>query len=120
MESLLDGFQTKSVNLQILHWLFESQDCSALPSIIGSDYVCFYYDRYTALLPFHWYVLGYCITHSSCDWKLELQSCTVESVETFLNALNLQQDQLLLPSKGQIKQMVFLWAYSAAVDFFCN
>ena len=100
--------ETKILKLQILHWFFESQDRSALTSIIGSDSVCFYRDCQTALLPFDWYVLGYCITHSSCDWKLELRYCELESVETFLNALNLQQDQFLLPSKGQIKQLI-LW-----------
>ena len=100
--------ETKSLELQILHWLFESQDRSALTSIIGSDSVCFYRDCRTALLPFDWYVLGYCITHSGCDWKLELDHCKLKSVETFLNAFNLQQDQFTLPSKGQIKHMI-LW-----------
>ena len=39
--SLLKAFrETKSLKLQILHWLFESQDRSALTSIIGSDSAC--------------------------------------------------------------------------------
>ena len=88
------------IKLEILHWLFESQDRSAISSVLGSDCVCFYV---RALQPFDMYVLGYCITHSSCDWKLELQRCKVESVELFLRALNLQQDQCQLPSTGQIK-----------------
>ena len=110
------GFKEyKSLKLQILHWLFESQDRSALTSIIGSDSVCFYLDCRSALLPFHWYVLGYCIAHSSCDWNLQLLYCKLESVDTFLNALNLQQDQFLLPSKGQVKQMLFWKSDPAAL-----
>ena len=113
---LKDDFrETKSLKLQICHWLFESQDPSALTSIIGSDSVCFYHNCHSALLPFDWYVLRYCITRSSCDWKLELHCCELESVETFLNVLNVQQDQSLLPSKGQIKQMIFISADPAAL-----
>ena len=108
--------ETKSVKLQILHWLFESQDHSSITGILGSDSVCFFPDRSRgSLLPFDWYVLGYCITHSSCDWKLRLDCCELESVQTFLNALNLQQDQFLLPSKGQIKQMVSFVSDPAAL-----
>ena len=105
--------ETKPLELQILHWLFESQDRSALTSIIGSDSVCFYCVDCSSLLPFDWYVLGYCITHSSCDWKLVLERCHLESIETFLNALNLQQYQFLLQSKGQIKQ-VAIWSSDPA------
>ena len=88
------------IQLEILHLLFESQDSSA---ILSSDYVCFNCD--SEQKPFDWYVLGYCIAHSSCDWKLELEKCELESVELFLRALNLHQDQCQLPSTGKIKEM---------------
>ena len=99
--------ETKSVKLQILHWLFESQHPSAIGNILGSTSVCLYCNCHRVLPPFDWYVLGYCITHSSCDWKLELDFCKQESLEIFLNAICLQRDQFLLPSKGQMKQMLF-------------
>ena len=105
--SWLSAFgEAKSVKLQVLHWLFESQCFSAIPHIIGLGSVSFC--NCTTSLLFDLYVLGYCIIHSSCDWKLELRHCKLESIETFLKALTLQQDQFLLPSKGQIKQIV-LW-----------
>ena len=71
------GFAHKgnSIKLKILHWLFESQDPSAFTSVLGSEYV--YYSQHGALA-FDWYVLGYCIAHSSCDWKLELNNCELE------------------------------------------
>jgi len=108
--------ETKSVKLQMLHWLFESHNLSTTTGVLGSDSVCFYHGG-SALLPFDWYVLGYCISHSSCDWKLELRHCNLESLEMFLKALQLQQDQFLLASKGQIKQIVLWLSDSAAVHF---
>ena len=56
------------VKLEILHLLFESHDPSAITRVLGSDCVCFSHKSGNT---FDWYVLGYCITHSSCDWKLE-------------------------------------------------
>ena len=92
------------IKLEILHLLFESQDSSAITSVLGSDYVCFY-DYDSIQQSFDWYVLGYCIAHSSCDWKLELDECKLESVELFLRALNLHQDQCQLSPTGKIKEM---------------
>ena len=94
-----------NIRLEILHWLFESQcpsaDSSAVTSVLGSD--CVHFDCGSALQPFDLYVLGYCIAHSSCDWKLKLWYCELESVKLFLRALNLQQDQCQL--RGKIKEM---------------
>ena len=94
---------------EILHWLFESQDLSAISSILGTTYMCFYHDC-RSTLPFDLYVLGCCVTHSSCNWKIELSNCNVESVEIFLKALNLQHDQCQFPSRGKIKE---IWLYSS-------
>ena len=114
MGSLLKEYgETKYVKLQILHWVFESQDPSSITFILDRECICFYHNGHSAHLPFDWYVLGYCITHSSCDWKLELNHCGLELVETFLKALDLQPDQCLLPYRGQlIKHMVFRNSYS--------
>ena len=107
--------QEETIKLEILHWLFESQDPSAITAVLGSDCVCFCHSCVNTL-PLDWYVLGYCITHSSCDWKLELQYCQLESVELFLRAINYpQQGQCLLPWK--IKGLWFRWSTPAAVKF---
>ena len=113
-DSLLQG-ETNFIKLKILHCLFESQDPSAITSVLGSDCVCYNHDCRSAL-PFDWYVLAYCITHSSCDWKLELKYCEMESIEVFLRALNLQQDQCQLPSTGQTKEVWLKECHPAAVD----
>ena len=99
-------FKENFIKLEILHLLFESQDSSAITSLLGSERGCFFYngDDYV-LQPFDWYVLGHCITHSSCDWKLEWKNFQLESVELFLRALNLHQNQCQLSPTGKIKEM---------------
>ena len=91
-----------NIRLEILHLLFESQDSSAITSVLGSGCVSF---ACYSKPPFDWYVLGHCIAHSSCEWKLELTNCELESVELFLRALNLHQDQCQLSSTGKIKEV---------------
>ena len=103
--------ETNFIRLEILHLLFESQDSLPITSVLGSDNVCFSCDLQSysdVLQPFDWYVLGYCITHSSCDWNLELKNCKLNSVEIILKALTLQQDQCHLPSTGKISG-ILLW-----------
>ena len=99
------------IKLDILHLLFESQDSSAITGVLGSDCVCFSPPSTTKceLQPFDCYVLGYCITHSSCNWKCEMWGCKMESVELFLRALKLQ-----LPSTGKIKGVWLVESDSAA------
>ena len=92
---------------EILHCLFESQDPLAISSVLSFDCVRF---GHGYLLPFDYYVLGYCVTHSSCDWELKLECCVLESVEILLRALNLQQNQRLLSPVGQIKRVWILGA----------
>ena len=86
--------ETSFLKLKILRCLFESQDPSAITCILGSDCVCF---RQDSMLPFDWYVLGYCITYSSCDWKLKLKT---SELKQFMRTLNLQR-----PLKKQIKEV---------------
>ena len=94
------------IKLEFLHLLFESQDPSVITSVLGSDCVCFYW----SLQPFDCYVLGYCIAHSSCNWKCEMWGCKMESVELFLRALNLR-----LSSTGKIKGVLLMDSEPAAV-----
>ena len=102
------------IKREILHLLFESQDPSAITSILGSDCVCFFFsDGVSILQPFDWYVLGHYITNSCCDWKLELYDCQLESVELFLRALNFHQKQCQVSPTGKIKEMQ-LWNVSDA------
>ena len=106
--------ETTFIQLEFLHWLFESQDFSAIIYVLVSDCVYFCSDCGT-LQPFDWYVLGCCITYSTCDWKLELDNCELESVEMFLRVLILHQDQSQL-SSGKIKGMSLVESEPRAVN----
>ena len=97
------GNPSFNIRIEVLHMLFESQDPSAITIVLGSDSVCC---SHSALRPFDWYVLGHCIAHSSCTWELEFDNCKLESVELFLRALNLQQDQCQLSST---ERMIGVW-----------
>ena len=97
-------FKENFIKLEILHLLFESQDSSAITSVLGSECVCFFYNGNDYVLqPFDWYVLGHCITNFSCEWKLELKNFELESVKLFLRALKLHQNQCQSSSTGKIK-----------------
>ena len=108
---LWDVVRGFAIRLEIFHWLFESHSPSAITSVLGSD--CVYFDCGSSL-PFDWYALGYCIAHSSCDWKLKLHA-ELESVELFLRALNLQQGQCQL--RGKIKDMWFMYDHESDSDY---
>ena len=106
--------KTNFIKLEILHWLFESQNSLAITSVLGSDNVCF--SHFEVLQPFDWYVLGYCITRTNCDWKLELKDCKLESAEIFLRALTLKWYQCQLSPTGKIRGVWLSESNPAAVN----
>ena len=109
------GEEKNSIKREVLHWLFESQGLTAITSVRGSDCVCFDQFGCDYARPVDWYVLGYVISHSRCDWKLGLVRCKLESVELFLKALSLYEDQCLLPTAGQIRGIWLRESDQAAV-----
>ena len=67
-------YSQSSSKLESLRWIFEAQNKQLLMKVLGTgtqDLNCFF----QTLAPFDWYVLGYCIAHSDCQWKLVLWSC---------------------------------------------
>ena len=106
--------ETVFIKLPTLYCHFESQDPSVITSVITSDYVCFSQECCSAL-PFDLYILGYSITHSSCDWKLGLNNCKLDLMKSFLRALEFQCDQCLSSSARKIKGILLCWSDPAAV-----
>ena len=108
--------EEKIIRLEVLRWLFESQNPSAISRILGSDCVSFNYGSYYAT-PLDWYVLGYCINHSCCDWSLDMRVLhrELQLFEMLLKALNLVQDQCQLQTTGKIKRMCLHSSSSTAV-----
>ena len=69
------------VTFDTLHWLFEAQDNDVIDKLLGSSDIQL--ERYSQVTPFDWFVLGYCVSHSNCAWKIILGFCNIgdEGVE---------------------------------------
>ena len=63
-----------------LHWLFEAQDNDVIAKLLGSSDIELFEMSVT---PFDCFVLGYCVSHSNCTWKIKLADCHIgdEGVE---------------------------------------
>ena len=86
----------RKVTFDTLHWLFEAHDSKVITKVLGSSdvqlhervtqaghYGLKYYARAT---PFDCFVLGYCVSHSNCTWKIDLKDCNIgdEGVEMLM------------------------------------
>ena len=70
------------VTFDTLHWLFEAQDDDVIAKVLGSSDIHLEYEH-MKVTPFDCFVLGYCVSHSNCTWKIVLHYCKVgnEGVE---------------------------------------
>ena len=68
------------------HWLFEMEDSKQISNVLGSDKSVSVRSSYE-WSPLDYYCLGYCISHSQCQWELNLFSASMgdEGVEMFCN-----------------------------------
>ena len=57
----------------VINWLFEAQSETAMSLILGEGEVRFKASK-RHMLPMDYYSLGYCISHSHCQWVLQLES----------------------------------------------
>ena len=106
------------VTFNILHWLFEAQDNDTITKLLGSSDVQLH-KKFREVIPFDCFVLGYCMSHSNCTWKIPLLDCNIgdEGVELLvrgavevethctgeISEINLGQNNI--SSKG-VKQLV--------------
>ena len=70
-------YSQHSSKLESLRWMFEAQDKQLLRQALGTGTQDLNLSRQT-LAPFDCYVLGYCIAHSDCQWRLNLWWCRLE------------------------------------------
>ena len=61
------------VNVDVVNWLFEAQSETAMSLILGERKVEFKASK-RHMSPMDYYSLGYCISHSQCQWVLSLKS----------------------------------------------
>ena len=78
-----DLFSGRSyVTFDTLHWLFEAHDSKLIAKVLGSSDIQLN-GRNSQVTPFDCFVLGYCVSHSNCTWKIDLEFCNIgdEGVE---------------------------------------
>ena len=71
-----------------MHWLFEAQDNDVIAKLLGSSDIRLH-GPYDGVTPFDCFVLGYCVSHSNCTWKIDLKLCNIgdEGVEMLVEML---------------------------------
>ena len=84
IEEIADFFQTPSrcevsryltscdaaVGIDVVQWLFEAQSDDVIEHVLGQKTIEF--ELSSGMLPLDYYSLGYCISHSQCQWVLGL------------------------------------------------
>ena len=55
-----------------LHWLFEAQDNNIIANLLGSSDIQLS-QQHSQVTHFDCFVLGYCVSHSNCTWKIDLE-----------------------------------------------
>ena len=72
------------VTFDTLHWLFEAQDSKVIDIMFGSSDIDFRVpDDIQVVTAFDCFVLGYCVSHSNCTWRISLDGFNIgdEGVE---------------------------------------
>ena len=77
-----DSHVTRKVTFNTLHWLFEAQDIKnkVIAKVLGSSDIQLR-GQYGGVTPFDCFVLGYCVSHSNCTWKIDLRLCYIGDAE---------------------------------------
>ena len=71
------------VTFDTLHWLFEARDNDLIANLLGSSDI--QPNQPTAMTAFDCYVLGYCVSHSNCTWRISLYNFIGdEGIEMFV------------------------------------
>ena len=73
----------REVTFDTLHWLFEAHDSKVIAKVLGSSDIQLsgQYSVVTPITPFDCFVLGYCVSHSNCTWKIDLGHIGDEGME---------------------------------------
>ena len=76
------------ITFDTLHWLFEAQDSDVINKLLGSSDIQLHAPNYI-VTPFDCFVLGYCVSHSNCTWRINLSECDIgdEGVEMLVRGI---------------------------------
>ncbi|CAI8003661.1 NACHT, LRR and PYD domains-containing protein 3 [Geodia barretti] len=76
-----------SVDVDVVNWLFESQSQTAISLLLEECKVEFKAKK-SQMMPMDYYSLGYCISHSQCQWVLSLTGRSTVSKEKIVLLAN--------------------------------
>ena len=65
------------VTFDVLHWLFEAHDNDVIADLLGSSDIQLK-QLLSQVTRFDCFVLGYCVSHSNCNWRIDLWGCNIE------------------------------------------
>ena len=68
------------VPFDTLHWLFEAQDNYIFANLLGSADIELF-EQLSQVTSFDCFVLGYCVSHSNCTWRIYLEQCNIGDKE---------------------------------------
>ena len=75
-ESDNDLLVIRKVTFITLHLLFEAHDTKVIAEVLGSSDIKLD-EHLRRVTPFDCFVLGYCVSHSNCTWKIDLYNCPI-------------------------------------------
>ena len=89
-----DSANVHNVPFSTLHWLFEAQDNDVIAKLLGSADIQ-YHKFYQVGTPFDCFVLGYCVSHSNCTWKIDLVHHNIgdEGVEMLVRGAGAMEEE---------------------------
>ena len=75
------------VTFDTLYWLFEAHDSQVIAKALGSSDIELS-KQSSQVTPFDCFVLGYCVSHSNCTWKIDMWCCYIgdEGVEMLVRS----------------------------------
>ena len=68
------------VTFDVLHWFFEARGNDVIAKVLGSSDIQLH-RQLGVVTPFDCFVLGYCVSHSNCTWKINLKDCIIGDEE---------------------------------------
>ena len=90
------GDDIHEVIIDILHLLFEAQDKDVIAKLLGPADVQLHVRPFPgATKPSDYFVLGYCVSHSNCTWRINLTFCYSgdegEGLEMFVQGISVEE-----------------------------
>ena len=85
-------FESACVTFETLHWLFEPQDSDFIAKLLGSSDVQLH-ERFSQVTPFDFFVLGYCVSHSNCIWRIDILKCDIGDEEVEMLVLGAVEEE---------------------------